>query len=145
MFFYSLRLWLLLCVCAPITVSAAAAPDISPANIPGTTKVDAEGVLQLVQELPRLVVIDARISSDRAQGYIEDSISLPDVKTDCNSLGKIAADRTLPLLFYCNGPKCGRSAKAAQKAMSCGYKQLYWFRGGFEEWRAKDYPTVRDR
>lgn len=140
-----LRLWLLTCLCTPIIVIAAAAPDISPANIPGTTKVDAEGVLRLVQEVPRLVVIDSRITSDRVQGYIEDSISLPDIKTDCNSLRKIAADRTMPLLFYCNGPKCGRSGKAAQKAMTCGYTRIYWFRGGFEEWRAKDYPTVRDR
>lgn len=119
--------------------------DTSPAEIPGVTKVDAEGLLQLVQAQRRLVVIDARISSDRNQGYIEDSVSLPDVQTDCDSLKKIAADKSTPLLFYCNGTKCGRSGKAAIKAVGCGYTRLYWFRGGFEEWRAKGYPTVKDR
>lgn len=118
---------------------------LSPMSIPGATKVDAEELLQLVQEEPRLVVIDARISTDRNQGYIEDSISLPDISTDCDSLKKVAANKSAPLLFYCNGPKCGRSAKSVQKAVACQYTRLYWFRGGFEEWRAKGYPTIKVR
>lgn len=138
-------LLLLLSLCTPILALSTEKPVVSPDEIPGTTKVDAEQVLQLVQLLPRLVVIDARIVSDRLQGYIEDSVSLPDIKTDCDSLKKIVADRSTPVLFYCNGPKCGRSAKSAQKAIACGYTRLYWFRGGFEEWRAKDYPVVKDR
>ena len=139
------RFLLFLSLCMPIFVMGADKPVVSPDSIPGTTKVDAEGVLQLVEELPRLVVVDARIVSDRLQGYIEDSISLPDINTSCDSLKKIAPDRATPLLFYCNGPKCGRSAKSAQKAIACGHTRLYWFRGGFEEWRAKGYPTVKDR
>lgn len=145
MFQYYQRFLLLLCLSVPLLVGAAEAPDVSPDEIPGTIKVNAEELLDLVQRLPRLVVIDARIGSDRTQGYIEESISLPDVKTDCDSLKKIAPDRAQALLFYCNGPKCGRSAKSAQKAIGCGYKRLYWFRGGIEEWRAKGYPTVKDR
>jgi len=139
------RFLLFLTLCVPIFVMGGETPVVSPDSIPGTTKVDAEGVLQLVHQLPRLIVIDARIVSDRLQGYIEDSVSLPDIKTNCASLKKLSADRSTPLLFYCNGPKCGRSAKSAQKAIACGYTRLYWFRGGFEEWRAKDYPVVKDR
>lgn len=139
------RILLCISLCAPGFVVGNETPDVSPAEIPGTTKVDAERLLQLVQKLPRLVVIDARIRSDRNQGYIEDSVSLPDIETDCASIKKVAADKATPLVFYCNGPKCGRSAKSAQKALACGYKRLYWFRGGFEEWRGKDYPVVKDR
>lgn len=136
---------LLTCLIIPLQMHAAEASEISPDVIPGTIKVNAEELLDLVQRFPRLVLIDARISSDRTQGYIEDSISLPDIKTDCDSLKKIVPDRAQPLLFYCNGPKCGRSVKSAQKAIVCGYHRLYWFRGGIEEWRAKGYPTVKDR
>lgn len=135
------RLLLVFTFALPVASNA----DVSPAEIPGVTKVDAEGLLRLVEQQPRLIVVDARISSDRNQGYIEDSISLPDIQTDCASLKKLAADKSTPLLFYCNGPKCGRSGKSAIKAVGCGYSHLYWFRGGFEEWRAKGYPTVRDR
>ena len=138
-----LRLLLLLLALHTPALALGEDKPLSPMSIPGTTKVDAEELLQLIQEEPRLIVIDARISTDRNQGYIEDSISLPDINTDCGSLKKIAADKSTPLLFYCNGPKCGRSAKSVQKAVACHYTQLYWFRGGFEEWRAKGYPTIK--
>ena len=134
-------LFALFLVCAPV----AAQVDVSPPEIPGATKVDAEGLVDLVQTQERLVVVDSRIASDRAHGYIEGSISLPDIHTDCDNLRKLAHDRATPILFYCNGPKCGRSGKAVKKAIACGYTRLYWFRGGFEEWRIKGYPTIKDR
>lgn len=119
-------------------------PDVSPHDIPGAIKVNAEEILKLVEQLPNLVVIDARIAGDRQQGFIEDSISLPDVETDCQALARVVPNKATPVLLYCNGPKCGRSAKSAQKALACGYTRLYWFRGGFEEWRAKNYPVVKN-
>ncbi len=120
-------------------------PEIkSPEAIPGTTKVDAEGVIDLVNRINNLKIVDARISADRKQGYIEGSVSLPDIETDCTSLGKIITDKNIPLLFYCNGVKCGRSVKSVHVALQCGYTNVYWFRGGFEEWKNKGYPFVKD-
>ena len=46
-------------------------------------------------------------------------------------------------MFYCNGIKCGRSAKAAQIAIDCGYTDVYLFRKGMEEWQEKQYPLVQ--
>lgn len=116
---------------------------VSPDSIPGTTKVDAEGVLDLVEKIPALVIVDARIGQDRLQGYIEGSISLPDVETSCASLVKAVPSKTTPVLFYCNGPKCGRSVNSSRKALECGYSSVYWFRGGFEEWKKKNYPYIK--
>lgn len=117
---------------------------IAPETIPNTVKVDAEGVIEAVNSDPRLVLIDARIAIDREQGFIQDSISLPDVTINCDMLAKAVPDKTQPTLFYCNGPRCGRSIKAIHVAQSCGYTNIYWFRGGFEEWKAKGYPFVKE-
>ena len=116
---------------------------VSPDNIPGTTKVDAEDVISLVEKISQLVVVDARIRQDRLQGYIEGSVSLPDVDTTCESLAKAIAKKSSPVFFYCNGPKCGRSVHSSQKALGCGYTHVYWFRGGFEEWKQKNYPYLK--
>ena len=116
----------------------------SPEAIPGSTKVDAEGVIDLVNRINNLVMIDARISADRKQGYIEGSISLPDIQTDCASLATIIPEKSSPVLFYCNGIKCGRSVKSVRVALQCGYNDIYWYRGGFEEWQEKGYPYVKD-
>lgn len=121
-------------------VAPPAAPDV----LPGTTKVDAEGLIETLERVPNLALIDSRIAMDRKQGYIEGSISLPDAETDCNSLGVILDAPSAPVLFYCNGPKCGRSIKAIHKAQQCGYSRIYWFRGGFEEWTAKGYPFLKE-
>lgn len=118
-------------------------PD-APDSLPGATKVDAEGVISTLGEVENLIVIDARVAMDRKQGYIEGSISLPDTDTDCETLSVIVPTLNNPVLFYCNGPKCGRSVKSIYKAQECGYTTLYWFRGGFEEWTKKNYPILKE-
>jgi rhodanese-related sulfurtransferase len=128
---------------ALLSINVSWAVD-SPATIDGTTLVNAEDLIRLVDEISNLTIIDSRIPGDRKQGYLEGSISLPDVDTNCESLSKALPDKTAPALFYCNGVKCGRSAKAVTVAIGCGYNNIYWFRGGFEEWLAKGYPYLQE-
>ncbi|MCK5396396.1 MAG: rhodanese-like domain-containing protein [Gammaproteobacteria bacterium] len=111
---------------------------LSPESIEGSTTIDAESLIELAHEHDDLIVIDSRIKSDRRQGYIAGSISLPDTETDCTSLLPLIKENT-PTVFYCNGPKCRRSDRAVVIAKECGYTDLYWFRGGFEEWQNKQY------
>lgn len=132
---------------AALAAAAAARADqrIAPEQIPGVRKVDAAGVIGLADETPPPVIIDSRIAMDRKQGYIEGSVSLPDVATGCASLARVVPDKTRPVLFYCNGPRCGRSAVAARVARECGYRSIYWYRGGFEDWKTKGYPYLKPR
>ncbi len=115
----------------------------APESIRGVTRVEAEGVLALVAEKPQLVVVDSRIAMDRKQGYLEGSISLPDTETNCASLARIIPEYHRPVLFYCNGVNCGRSVVAVNIARQCGYTRLYWYRGGFEDWKQKNYPYLK--
>lgn len=133
-----------LCLVCHTTMVMANEQKPAPENIAGTTKVDAEGLLNLAERIPDIIIIDARIRMDRRQGYIEDSLSLPDINTDCSSLKKIIPDKQQAALFYCNGVKCGRSVKSIKIAQQCGYKTLYWFRGGFEEWKNKGFPYIKE-
>ncbi len=123
---------------------AATPPVITPEFVTGSTRVNAERFIELVGEIPKLILIDSRIRADRKQGYIEGSQSLPDIKTDCDSLSQHIPRKNAPVLFYCNGVKCGRSGKAVKIAVDCGYNNIYWFRGGFKEWLAKGYPYLRE-
>jgi len=124
-------------------VDLETAPVLSPEEISGALRVDAERLLDLYAQIDDLTVIDARIESDRKNGYIENSISLPDIRTDCQALAQWIPSVHHPVAFYCNGPKCGRSARSAAIAVQCGYDQVYWFRGGIEEWTQKQYPLIR--
>lgn len=110
--------------------------------IPGIARVDAEKLIELAGSND-LVIVDSRLPVDRRQGYIEGSISLPDTATDCDSLAAAAPRSTSSILFYCNGPKCPRSGRAASIAQACGYRKVFWFRGGLEEWKKKKYPYIK--
>lgn len=120
----------------------AFAKEDVPEFIDGTVRVSAEEVIELAESTPNLVIVDSRKASDFQKGYIEGAVGLPNTDTNGASLAKIAPNKATPLLFYCNGVKCGRSGKAAQIAMGEGYKKIYWFRGGMEEWEAKGLPVV---
>ena len=77
---------------------------VSPESINGTTIVDAEDLIEKATQQPQLLLIDSRITADHREG----SISLPNTDTSCESLARIVAALNAPVLFYCNGVKCGR-------------------------------------
>jgi len=132
----------LLGVVALLPAAASGDSFSSPEQIDGVIKVDADGLIELVTLTPELILIDSRISADRKDGFIEGSLSLPDTDTSCVTLGERITALDNPVLFYCNGIRCGRSARAAQIARDCGYTHVFWFRNGIEEWRKQQYPLV---
>lgn len=130
---------------------ATEAPDLTrskiivPEHIAGVKTLIAEDVIELAMIAPELIIIDARIEDDRKHGYIEDSVSLPDIETNCSSLEKIIPSKDSLTMFYCNGIKCGRSVVSIKIAKSCGFTNLHWFQGGFEEWKNKGFQYAKDR
>lgn len=135
---YHLKFCVILLILANFRVSMAE-EYLSPDNIEGSTTIDAESLIQLARDISDLVIIDSRIRSDRRQGYIAGSISLPDTETNCVSLLPIIGRKDTATVFYCNGPKCRRSDQAVVIARECGYNNIFWFRGGMEEWKNKQY------
>ena len=135
------QLWAFLAValCA-VSAIATAADYVVPK---GVIAVQAEDVIRLAREHDDLILIDSRSRSDREMGYIEGSLSLPDDQTSCVTLSKLSNRFDQPMVFYCNGVKCGRSHRAVQIASGCGYSTLYWFKDGFEEWRGKRFPVLK--
>ena len=116
---------------------------VVPDQIAGVTTVSAEQLIERLASDKPPMLIDARVKEDRDYGYIESSISLPDIETNCNSLKKIITDKKQALMFYCNGVQCGRSVVSIKVARSCGYHNLSWFKGGFAEWKEKGYQYIK--
>jgi rhodanese-related sulfurtransferase len=111
-----------------------------PVNEPGATTLTAFELATRMREKEPLVVIDARIAQSRKKGYIEGSSHLPDIDTHCGTLTLLAPNKSTPLAFYCSSTRCGRSLNTVRIALSCGYTKIYWFRGGFEEWKSNGFP-----
>ena len=129
----------LLILGAPEVVSAVEAP----LQIAGAHTVDAEQVIALIDHTPGLVIIDSRKPEDFAAGAIEGAILLTDTDMTEGKLVKIAPNKSKPILFYCNGVKCGRAANAVTKAVKWGYKDVYYYALGMAEWEERGLPLVR--
>ncbi|MDA9557703.1 rhodanese-like domain-containing protein [Vibrio sp.] len=127
-----------------MSFSVFASQTTTPEEIAGTTKVTAEDIFDLVDDHDDLVIIDARKPSDRESGYIAESIGLPNTDTTPKMLSKYIPTKSTPVVFYCNGENCGRSVESSEIAVKEGYTQVYWFRGGWDEWTKKGLPVIKD-
>ena len=118
--------------------------DGAPMEIKGAKTVNADTVIELIQKTDNLIIIDNRSPADYEAGHIEGSTRLID--TDITSEAAIAQhvkSKDTPVLFYCNGLKCGRAANAVVKATEWGYQNVYYYALGLEEWKQRELPLVR--
>ena len=124
-----------------LPVSAIAAGDaVSPEQIPGAVSVDTAKAKELFDD--GVIFVDVRSDKDWNAGRIPDAEHL-NLKSTFNeeSFGALFSSKDEPAVIYCNGPKCLRSSKAAQKAVDWGYTNIYYFRTGFPSWKDAGYPV----
>jgi rhodanese-related sulfurtransferase len=135
---------------ALLMVAGLAQASETPATLDGTTVVTAEKVKDL--QAKGATVIDARVANEYAEAHIKGAISVPykeksakapdfDASQDSWDISKLPADKNAAIVLYCNAGECWKSYKASKMAVKAGYKNIYWFRGGMPEWKAKGYPT----
>lgn len=115
--------------------SGQAVPD----TLPGATVVSADWLKNALDKHEPIVVVDARIPSEYKDGHLPGAINIFD-DTFAQEKSHLPSDKSLPLVFYCNGPKCLKSYESAKKALSSGYSRVYWLRGGIPEWTTRGYP-----
>lgn len=125
-----------------IGMSSANAAYVAPKSIDGATTVTADELIEMAATMDGLVVIDARKSSDWKGGHIDGTVHVVNNEMTEESLLAVAT-RDQPVVFYCNGPNCYRSGDSCIKAVQWGWRNVYWFRGGIEEWTAKGYPLTK--
>ncbi len=122
----------------------------TPASLEGATVVDAAKAKSLMDGGAKM--LDTRVANEYAEAHIKGAINVPykekspkaadfDASQDSFDLSKVPADKNAALITQCNGPECWKSYKSAKALVKAGYKKIYWFRGGFPEWKAKGYPV----
>ena len=122
----------------------------TPRSLPGASVVDAKTVAQLMQRGGSY--IDTRTDAEFKAGHVPGAKLVPyveksakdadfDAKLDQFDLARLPTDRSAELIFACNGAECWKSFKASHAALKAGYTKVYWFRGGFPEWRSSGQKT----
>ena len=134
------RTTLLLILFFSLNVSFASDWEV-PIVIDGATPVTAEELADLMKEMNNLVIIDSRLEEKEKHQAIVGSHALPYTKTSPDAMSNLVPDKYTPVVFYCEDLGCPHSMKAIKKAVSYGYVNVFWFRGGMSEWTEKGFPT----
>ena len=143
-------------LCGFLGVIVLALPALAPAgpqtpeSIPGATVVTAEKAKAMVEK--GMLIVDTRVANEYVEQHIKGAISVPykekseksvnyDPIFDSFDLSLLPADKSTPMILYCNAAECWKSYKSAKAAVKAGYKNVYWLRGGIPEWKAKGFPV----
>ena len=103
------------------------------------TLLEASDFAKKINETPNAVIIDVRTPGEYGQGYLPNAVNMDWKGSD---FGKQIAtlDKSKPVFVYCQSG--GRSASAANKMRSEGFKEVYELKGGIMKWRAANLPEA---
>ncbi len=108
-------------------------------DVAGAIKIDAAGAKTLHDR--GVAFIDSRGGSPYGRGHIPGAtnLSFPYRLTKDNLSQLVGLDDEV--VFYCGGTDCHLSANSCAQALTWGYTRVYYFAGGFPEWRNAGYPV----
>lgn len=129
------------------TVAAQETPTQAPA---GVKLIEAAEVQAL--QAKGATLVDTRASNEFADMTIKGAVSVPynpeksakavgfDPKDDKFELAKLP-NKDAHIVTFCNSGTCWKSYKAAIALAKAGYKNVYWYRNGMPDWKARKLPT----
>lgn len=122
----------------------------TPTSLPGAKVISAaEAKALIAQGVP---VYDVRVEDEYKNAHVPSAVSALQGRQcqgsglrpgdDQFALNKLPKDKNAPFIMYCDGTICWKSYKSAVMAIEAGWKDVYWFRGGFPEWKGAGMPII---
>lgn len=87
-------------------------------------------------------VLDVRSAEEFAIAHIPGSINLYEKEIDL--VTKQYPDKATRLVFYCNGPFCGKSKRLSEELVALGYTNIRRYQLGLPVWRALGHTVQTD-
>jgi PQQ-dependent catabolism-associated CXXCW motif protein len=116
----------------------------TPNALPGGQVITTPGLVALMKNGPQTLVFDVLGGPEKLPGAL---YALPAHQAGSfddavqREFGKFLQSQTqgrneVPLVFYCQSTQCWMSYNAALRAVKLGYRNVLWYRGGVEAWKA---------
>jgi rhodanese-related sulfurtransferase len=109
-----------------------------------TPEVSTEELRQILAD-QSAIVFDARPFQEYAVSHIpgarnvsaKPGMPMSEYVSDVAEIGRlIGADRSTPIVLYCNGPFCGKSKRLSAELVEAGYTHVRRYQLGLPVWRA---------
>lgn len=125
---------------APTTTANRTLHSPTPSSIPGAKTISTVELVQMLSSPTPPTLVDVRANSTVS---IPGSIAANNMGSDFSSKGDLSSKEFLEthikekdksVVFYCLSWQCWLSYNAALRAISLGYSNVSWYRGGFYSW-----------
>jgi rhodanese-related sulfurtransferase len=85
--------------------------------------------------------IDARPPEEFSEGHIRGAVNVPFYESEkyLNAINSLNKNEII--VTYCNSKDCDDGTLSADEFFKMGFKKVYVFVGGWEEWKKNEYPT----
>ncbi len=111
----------------------------APLEVEGAITVSTKRAKSLMNQ--GATFVDVRRATDYQSSHIQWAIHL-DLKLDLTEDSLLAVvKKNQAVVIYCNGDMCQRSALASKKSITWGWQKVYYYRGGFPDWKAAGLPV----
>ncbi|MCL6494704.1 MAG: rhodanese-like domain-containing protein [Ignavibacterium sp.] len=89
--------------------------------------------------------IDARMPEEYTEGHIKGAINIPFDGDESyrNILNSFSKDEIL--VTYCSGTECDLSILLGEELFEKGFKRVYIFFGGWNDWVERNYPISKGK
>lgn len=87
------------------------------------------------------VLMDARPYAKYMAGTIPGALYISDEEVD-KLKGRLPADKTTPIVAFCEGYSCAKSHNLAKKLQEFGYQKISVYAGGYPEWKEAGLQTT---
>lgn len=120
----------------------------------GSRVIYTDDLLRLYKSDKRLVVLDVLHSKSVKRqtlpktrwlygaGWEHAEVNAEIKRLLAPAMKSIAPRKDTPIVTYCSNRDCWLSWNAARRLVEAGYKNVHWYRGGIEAWRAAELPLV---
>ena len=127
-------------VCSALAVAAQVRADEAPLTFITTAELHAKTASTPTARW-KFTIVDARTRVEYEENHIAGAVSCPATQTAA-VLPKLVKDKSRQLIFYCNGPKCTKSQKAARAAIALGYRNVLEYNEGLPAWGKANLPVA---
>jgi rhodanese-related sulfurtransferase len=101
--------------------------------------VTTDQVKEMVAQQQTFILIDARSCMEYQEAHIKDAVNIPEKELQKN-MALLPADKSVLLVIYCNGVKCGKSKRLAAQIEPLGYRNILIHSEGIPVWEERALP-----
>lgn len=115
----------------------------SPAHAQEATVIGTEALAGKMSGPPSgwgFTLVDARTQVEFSESHIPGAVLVP-ARLVGTRLPELVKDRSRLVVFYCNGPNCTKTVKAAKAALAAGYRKVAEYKEGLPAWGKSGRPT----